>query len=110
MAPSYQVSIAAASATVGTDLLNGERWKEQPNPRVLIGVALKGSAAAGDTVVDILAEETRIATLFNTNTGFPNEDDLIDMGIEIPANVELTAVVTDAPATNPINLRMDFSE
>lgn len=108
--PSYQVSIAAASAPVGTDLLAGERFKEQPNPRVLEGVALKGSAAGGDTVVDLLIEETRIATLFNTNTGFPNEDDIIGMNVQVPANAEITAIVTDAPATNPINLRLDFAE
>lgn len=107
--PSFTVSIAAASAPLDTDLVSGERWKETANDRVLVGAALKGSAAAGDTEVDLLVDETRIATLFNSNTGFPNDDDVVPMGYGISANMEVSAIVRDAPATNPINLRLDFS-
>lgn len=107
--PSYTVSLAAATAVVGFDLADGERWKEQGNDRVLLGVALCGSAAEGDSEVDLFVDETRIATIFNTKLLFPDEDDLIDIGVQVPANSEFSAVVIDAPATNPLNLRVDFS-
>lgn len=108
--PSYTVSIAAASAPLDTDLFANERFKEQPNDRVLQGAALTGSAAAGDASVDILIDETRIATLFNSRTAFPDNDDLVPLGIMIPAGAEMSAIVTDAPATNPINCRVDIVE
>lgn len=109
--PSYTISIAAASAPLDTDLIAGERWKEQPNNRVLTGVALAGSAAAGDTEVDIFVDETRITTLFNSKIGFPDNDDLVVLeSLFIPASGEISALVKDAPATNPINLRMDLED
>jgi len=106
--PSYVVSIAAAVAIVGADLFVGERWKEQPNDRVLTGLALRGSAAAGDTVVDLMVDETRVAQLVNNATGFPDNDDMVEVSVIIPANAELSAIITDAAATNPINLRVDL--
>lgn len=108
--PSYTVSVAAATAVVGYDLAVDQRWKEQPNNRVLVGVALRGSVAAGDTEVDLYVDETRIATLFNNSTGFPDNDDVVSMNILVPGGAEFSAVVQDAPATNPINLRVDFAE
>jgi len=106
--PSYVVSIAAAVALVGADLLLGERWKEQPNDRVLTGIGCMGSAAGGDTVIDLLVDETRVAQITNQGVGFPNNDDMVEVSVIIPGNAELTAVVTDAAATNPINLRLDL--
>jgi len=108
--PSYIVSVAAAVAIVGADLFAGERWKEQPNDRVITGLALLGSAAAGDTVVDIMVDETRVAQLTNNDVGFPDNDDMVELGVIVPGNAELSAVVTDAAATNPINLRIDLDE
>lgn len=107
--PSYTVSIAAASAPLDTDLFNGERWKEVGYTRLLEAIGFKGSAAAGDTEIDLMVDETRLATVFNNNTGFPNNDDMVDLNILIPANSELQAIIRDAPATNPINLRVDFN-
>lgn len=106
--PSYTVSVAAATAIVGFDLAAGERWKEQGNDRVLIGLALCGSAAEGDTEVDVFIDETRIGTFFNTKLLFPDEDDLIAVGVIVPANSELSVIVQDAPTTNPVNLRVDL--
>lgn len=102
--PNYAVSIAAASATVGTDLYDGQVWARAPQDRVVSGLALKGSAAAGDTEVEVYIDEVRIGDFFNTNTGFPNNDDLLPLeGLFVPGGAQLRAIVRDAPATNPIN-------
>ena len=108
--PSYTVSVAAATAVVGFDMMTGQRWKEQGNDRVLTGVALCGSAAEGDSEVEVLVDETRIGSFFNTKLLFPDEDDLIAVNVIVAANAEITVVVVDAPATNPLNVRMDFDE
>ena len=107
--PSYTVSIAAATAVLDFDLAVGTRWKEQGADRVLTAVGLCGSAAEGDTEVDIFVDEVRIGTFFNTKLLFPDEDDMVEVNVIVPANSEVSIVVQDAPATNPLNLRVDFS-
>lgn len=102
--PNYTVSIAAAKAVVGADLFDGEVFARAPQDRVVTGLALRGSAAAGDSEVDFYIDEVRVADMFNNNTGFPNNDDLIPMeNLGVPAGAQLRAIVVDAAATNPLN-------
>jgi len=103
-----QVSVAAATAVLGADLMNGSVFKQSTNRRYLRGVALAGSAAAGDTKIELLKGSVRIAEVFNVTTGFPTRDHLFPVGEWIDANDEITATVTDAAATNPINMLLDF--
>lgn len=109
--PNYVVSIPAATAVVGADLLSGVVFARSPEDRTLEGIALKGSAAAGDTVVDIYIDETRVGTFANNATGFPNNDDLLPLeSLFIPAGAQVRAIVTDAATTNPINLMISVEE
>lgn len=108
--PSFSVSVAAASATIGTDLFLNEPWARSPQNRTLDAVGIKGSAAALDTEVEVFIDEQRIGNFFNTNTGFPNFDDMVDMrSAFVPAGALLRCLVRDAPATNPINVRVDIT-
>lgn len=100
-----QTSVAAATAVVGYDLANGTNWQNQSKHRALTGFAIKGSAAAGDTKVDLLIDTVKVGEFYNISTGFPNMDDLIPMdNLFIPAGAQVHVLVTDAPATNPINI------
>ena len=104
---SKTVSVAAATAVVGYDLLQDEYWQQQPYMRFLDGLALCGSAAAGDTEVEIFIGQIKTSVMFNSKTGFPDRDDIIPSEpIRVPGGAQLHAYVTDAPATNPINLMM----
>lgn len=105
---SGEASVAAATAVVGYDLAQATVWQSARTPRALVGFALKGSAAAGDTKVDILVDTFKIGEKFNTGTGFPNNDDVLPMRALIPPNALLHILVTDAPATNPINVLCQF--
>lgn len=108
--PSYSVSIAAASAPVNTDLFLNEPWARSPQNRTLNQIGVRGSAAALDTEVEVFIDEVRIGNFFNVGTGFPNFDDMVEMGQAfIPAGALLRCIVRDAPATNPINVRLDLS-
>jgi len=107
--PIYQPSVVAATAVVGYDLFQNTFWKTSGRRRVIRGLACKGSAAAGDTQVDILVGETTYSQLFNTSTGFPNMDDVFPAGnIPVPPGSPISAIVRDAPATNPINMLIDL--
>lgn len=105
----YQVSIAAATAVVGYDLFQNTFWKTSGRRRLIRGLACRGSAAAGDTQIDIMVGEVTVSTLYNTTTGFPNMDDVFPAGnIPLPAGTPVSAIVRDAPATNPINVLIDL--
>lgn len=103
------ISVAAATAVAGYDLLtNRPDIANSANRRVLRGLAVVGSAAAGDTVVDFKVGNRTVATMYNTNTGFPTADaSLFPTSFVVPGGSPLSIIVTDAPATNPINVLVD---
>lgn len=109
----YTASVAAATAAVGYDLFSGEpQVRQSGSPRTIESAALTGSAAAGDTKVSLRIGNVEIATLFNTSTGFPTQDAAkIDLGgAFVPPGEPISAIVTDAPVTNPINIQIDVTE
>lgn len=108
--PSFSVSVAAATAVVNADLFLNQPWARSPRNRTLNSIGVKGSAAGLDTEVEVFIDEVRIGNFFNTGTGFPNFDDMVDMGgAFIPAGALLRCIVRDAAATNPINVRLDIT-
>lgn len=108
--PNYTVSVAAATAVLGYDLATGTVWARRPQNRALNGIALRGSAAAGDTRIEVYIDEVRIGEFYNNNTGFANVEDLLPLeALFIPGSAQLQALVRDAPATNPINLMLSIA-
>ena len=104
-------SVAAATAVVGYDLASGTVWQTAGNLRGLTGFAIKGSAAAVDTKVDVFIGMTKVGEAYNTGTGFPNNDDLIVFAdLAIPPGEPIHVYVTDAPATNPININVTWND
>ena len=103
------VSVLAATAVLGYDLLtNRPDIAVSARNRVLRAIGLTGSAAGGDSAVDFKVGNAIVATLFNSNTGFPAADaDKFPTSYHIPAGAPLSIVVTDAPATNPLNVLVD---
>ena len=101
--PNYTVSVAAATAIVGADLLTGEVFARAPQNRVLMGIAMTGSAAEGDSAADVYIDEVRVSALYNGNLLFPDNDDLLPLeALGVPAGAQLRVIVTDAAATNPL--------
>jgi len=97
-------SVAAATAVVGYDLCTGQDVASQGYDRAITGFGLTGSAAAGDTIVDLFIDDVKIGTYTNTLTGVGAPGDHVQP-VEpraIPSNSKLKVKVVDAPATNPI--------
>lgn len=103
------LSVAAATAVVGYDLLtNRPDIASGSARRIIRSLGLTGSAAAGDTSVDIKVGNRTVATLYNNATGFPTADaGKFVTAYNVPPGSPVSAIVTDAPATNPINLLVD---
>lgn len=99
-----QFSVAAATAVLGYDLSTSQLWKSSSDERFLTGFALKGSAAANDTKVSLYVDTVKVGEFYNTNTGFPDMDDVIPLdSIYVPAGANISIIVDDAASTNPIN-------
>jgi len=103
--PNWQVSVAAAVAILDADVFTGEVWARSPQPRTLNGIACMGSAAAGDTIIEVNIDEVRVGNFFNITTGFPTMDHLLPLeALFVPGGSQLRGIVRDAATTNPINL------
>lgn len=105
-----QVSIAAAIAILGYDLLTGEPGRSSSRPRTLVAAGLTGSAAALDSKISLKVGSLEVGRMFNSNTGAPNKDAMFRVGVLVPAGEEVHGEVTDAPVTNPLNLALDFAD
>jgi len=103
------VSVPAATAVLGYDLLtNRPDVTSAGRARVIRGLAVVGSAAAGDARVQVKVGAAVVATLYNTATGFPTADAaLFPTSYAVPAGSSISIIVDDAPATNPLNVLID---
>lgn len=109
----FETSVPAATAVVGFDLLSDLPFvRVSGGNRILRRAALSGSAAAGDSRVSLTVGGVPVGRLFNVGTGFPQSDrDMRSMGDAfIPAGEALSALVEDAPVTNPLNLLVEVEE
>jgi hypothetical protein len=102
-----QVSIAAATAVVGYDLFQNTTWQISSRPRVISGIACAGSTAINDSAFELFVENVKVGNFYNTRAGViaPLADDVIALGkTYVPAGSKISAIVTDAPATNALNV------
>ncbi len=105
-----QVSIAAAVAVAGFDLAASTTWRVAGVARVLNSVGLAGSAAALDSKIDVFVGNQKVGEMFNSSTGAVNRNtDMFRIGEVVPAGTPISMLVTDAPATNPLNAAADLS-
>lgn len=98
---------ASAGQAIGTDILDGHREQQREFNRVIEAIALTGSAAAGDMVIELFLGNDYKGRVTNTRTGTVILD-LADWkplgqggrGLVVPANQKIHAFVSDAGATN----------
>ncbi|GAI07691.1 unnamed protein product, partial [marine sediment metagenome] len=95
----------AAVAVAGYDLFTNEKWNIGSQPRVLNGIAVTGSTAAGDCEVELYVGMKLVTNIFNTALGFATRDHVQPLaGIWVPPGSKISCIVRTAPTTNPINV------
>ena len=105
-----QVSIAAATAVLGYDLTQNTTWRTSSRPRRIVAAGLAGSAAALDAKIDLFVGDVKVGEMYNATTGaVARNTGMFRVGVLVPAGSPVSALVTDAPATNPLNFTVDFS-
>ena len=106
---------AYASSAVGDVLADGAaygQWKLSPVPRKLVRLGLCGGAAIADAEVDVFFGAEQIAHLINFQTGAPDKTKWFWFSSQkvLPANVPLTAKVTNAFTSTKTFLLLDLRE
>lgn len=101
--------MAAAVAVVGYDLTTGVTWRTSNVNRIMVAIGLAGSAAALDSKVDVFIGDQKVGDIYNAALGANTRDTMFRVGTPVPAGAPITVVVTDAPATNPLNLAIDLA-
>ena len=109
--PSGEVSVAAATAVVGYDLFADVWFQSMSEDRELTGIGIAGSAAAMDTEIELFVGTEKIGNFYNKATGAVLMDaHRVALDAEVEAGTFLHAYVVDAPATNPINVQVEWEE
>ena len=105
-----EVSVAAATAVINYDMLSSsaaaQRGARMSNVvRVITGIGVCGSAAAGDCEVQIFVEDAYYGNMKNKATGGVTNDHILKgLDIPVPAAAQIRIVVSVAPGTNPLNV------
>lgn len=111
----FQREIAVADAPAKKDLLSNDKsWVNKPVPRRVVAFGLTGSAAADDTQLDLYYGSEKMAEIINHRTGvaFDTDQDLLPCpsAAYCGAGEDISLIVVDAPATNPIKLVLVIEE
>lgn len=102
------VSVAAATAALDYDIFQGnEDLRRRNYGRRITGIAVCGSAAAGDTEFELKVNGQKFGKYRNITTGWPTRDHRKAVMIPVPPNALIEAEITDAAATNAINVEIE---
>ena len=100
-----EVNVAAATAVLGYDMFQNQPWQNASYDRILTKIACAGSAAALDFSFDLIVDGIKHGSFSNTATGAALMDahgKNIEVGV--PAGSKISAIVTEAAGTNPVNI------
>lgn len=108
--------VAVATAVVGYDLLKDEPENRSNMARTIQIVGLVGSAAVGDTEVELVVGNVKQGKYTNTTAGVSAtnpgsvsmDKDAKKVDVYVPANAQVQMIVTDAPATNDVRVEVHF--
>ena len=106
-----QISVAAATAVVGYDLFQDEWFQIMNEDRELTGIGVAGSAAALDSLLELFVGTRKVGEYFNKATGAVLMDaHRVALDEDVEAGDMLHLYVVDAPATNPLNVDLEWEE
>ncbi len=103
-------TVAAATAAVGYDLLQGNQLQQVGYDRIITALGFTGSTAAGDCAFDLYVDTVLVGQFYNSDTGMANRDDMFPCEFIVPANSKITARVNDAANGNPVFLVVQTQE
>jgi len=102
-----ELTVTAAVAVAGHDLMRDQQQRVSAIPRTINGVAAAGSTAAGDCSFDLYIGQRLIGRYFVKAAGWPTRDHMVPLaGLYVPPGETISMIMVTAPTTNPINVIM----
>lgn len=107
---------SAAASAVGTNLMAGNRVQSAPRPRFVKRIGVVGSAAVGDSSVDLFYGNVYIGTFFNTTLGAAvlplDARDMINVSsnVGMEPNEPLNVLISKASTTNILAVTLEIQE
>jgi len=96
-------SIAAASCTVGDNILAGTSMEVKGYDRVINGILFTGSTAIGDCAVEFFVDDLSIGKQYNTKLLLGNKDDIMPIQPRlVRAGARVKAICRVAAVTNAV--------
>ena len=106
-----QISVAAATAVLGYDLFGDEWFQIMNEDRELTGIGVAGSTDALDTLLELFVGTQKIGEFYTKAAGAVLMDaHRVTLEVDVEAGDMLHLYVVDAPATNPINVDLEWEE
>ncbi len=105
------ISVTAAVAVVGYNLLGDHYLAVDQRNRIVARAGLVGSTAVSDCEVELVANGKILTTIRNTTAGaskVPVDADMTSVKGFVPKNCPLQAIVRIAPNANAIVLRIEL--
>jgi len=100
-----QVTVTAAVALAGIDIFREKPWRVSSKRRVLRGIAVAGSTAAGDCSFNLYIDQYHVGEFFVSAAGWPTRDHIIPLNNNnVPRGATVAAIMVTAPTANPINV------
>lgn len=106
--PSYDDSVAAASATVGTNVVSGKNYATAPSLRALTGLGIVGGNAINEAKLELKVGGVSQGTYLNTKSGVAavQKDDVRPLAIGVLPNEQIELIVLVAPTVSPLVWQM----
>jgi len=102
-----EVTVAAATAVAGYDLMRDETQRVSAERRTINGIAVAGSTAAGDCSFNLYIGQHLVGRFYVKATGWPTRDHMAPLaGLYVPPGETISMIMVTAPTTNPINVLM----
>jgi len=114
--PTVTVKEASAASVVGTNMMSGNRVQVASTFRRVRRLGVVGSAAAGDSSVDLFYGSVFVGNFFNTTAGADkvptNNVDMIPVTDDNIANPgdPINLLISDAGATNILVATLEIEE
>jgi len=109
----YVFEESAAATAVGTDIASGVRGQTSPKARVIRGLAVVGSTAAGDAAIDLYGGDLLLGRFYNSSTGtaYDMSKDFVPIGnVILLPNEPLHIVVADSGVGNKLYIHVTLDE
>lgn len=99
-----QVSVTAAVALAGYDIMQNQAWRVSDVVRVLDAIRVAGSTAGGDCSFNLFIGSYYVGRFYVIAAGWPTQAHETVIAKMVPPGANIVMEMITAPTTNPINV------